>query len=60
MNYTLLVEKYDAEHTLLVLPTPIELFKHLMKDLKMKALDLAKLLRVSEGLASDMLHGKVW
>ena len=47
---TLLIEKYDAD--------PIELLKSLLKDHKMKAVDLAKLLDVSEGLVSDMLNYK--
>lgn len=37
---------------------PIELLKYLMNEHKMKAVDLAKLFRVGEGLVSDMLHYK--
>ncbi|HJY23828.1 MAG TPA: helix-turn-helix domain-containing protein, partial [Hanamia sp.] len=37
---------------------PIKLLKSLMKDHKMKAVELAKLLNVSEGLVSDMLNYK--
>ena len=37
---------------------PIALLKSLMKDHKMKAVDLAKLLNVSEGLVSDILNYK--
>ncbi|MDP4285180.1 MAG: transcriptional regulator [Bacteroidota bacterium] len=55
---TLLIEKYDAEHNTFDDADPIELLKSLMKDHKMKAVDLAKLLNVSEGLVSDMLNYK--
>lgn len=55
---TLLIEKYDEEHNTFYDADPIELLKYLMNEHKMKAVDLAKLLRVSEGLVSDMLHYK--
>ncbi|HEY8688518.1 MAG TPA: transcriptional regulator [Chitinophagaceae bacterium] len=55
---TLLIEKYDAEHNTFDDADPIELLKSLMKDHKMKAVDLAVLLQVSKGLVSDMLHYK--
>ena len=55
---TLLIEKYDEEHSTFELVAPIALLKSLMKDHKMKAVDLAKLLNVSEGLVSDMLNYK--
>ena len=55
---TLLIEKYDEEHNTFSDSDPIELLKYLMNEHKMKAVDLAKLLRVSEGLVSDMLHYK--
>lgn len=55
---TLLIEKYDEEHSTFSDADPIELLKYLMNEHKMKAVDLAKLLRVSEGLVSDMLHYK--
>jgi HTH-type transcriptional regulator / antitoxin HigA len=55
---TLLIEKYDDEHNTFELADPIELLKSLMKEHKMKAVDLAKLLNVSEGLTSDMLNYK--
>ena len=55
---TLLIEKYDADHNSFDDADPIELLKSLMKDHKMKAVDLAKLLHVSEGLVSDILHYK--
>ena len=55
---TLLIEKYDEEHTAFELTDPIALIKSLMKDHKMKATDLASLLNVSEGLVSDILNYK--
>ncbi len=54
----LLIEKYDAEHNTFDDADPIELLKSLMKDHKMKAVDLSNLLDVSEGLVSDMLNYK--
>lgn len=55
---TLLIEKYDEEHIIFELADPIPLLKSLMKDHKMKAVDLANLLDVSEGLVSDILDYK--
>jgi HTH-type transcriptional regulator/antitoxin HigA len=55
---TLLIEKYDEEHNIFELAEPVALLKSLMKDHKMKAVDLAKLLDVSEGLVSDILNYK--
>lgn len=54
----LLIEKYDTEHNTFELADPIALLKSLMKDHKMKAVDVANLLDVSEGLVSDMLNYK--
>jgi HTH-type transcriptional regulator/antitoxin HigA len=55
---TLLIEKYDEENNTFNDVAPIELLKGLMKEHKMKAVDLAKLLHVSAGLVSDMLNYK--
>lgn len=54
----LLIEKYDVEHNSFSDADPIELLKYLMSDHQMKAVDLAALLNVSEGLVSDMLNYK--
>lgn len=54
----LLIEKYDAEHNTFIEADPIELIKALMKSHKLKAVDLANLLQVSEGLVSDILKYK--
>lgn len=55
---TLLIEKYDEEHNTFKDANPVELLKSLMKDHKMKAVDVADLLDVSEGLVSDILKYK--
>ena len=54
----LLIDKYDAEHNSFEELDPIELLKSLMKENRMKAVELANLLNVSEGLVSDMLNYK--
>lgn len=55
---TLLIEKYDEEHNSFQDLNPVELLKALMKENQMKAVDLARLLQVSEGLVSEMLKYK--
>lgn len=55
---TFLIEKYDEEHNSFTELDPIQLLKGLMKEHKMKAVDLSSLLNVSEGLISDMLNYK--
>lgn len=55
---TLLIEKYDEEHNSFEDSDPVELLKYMMKENKMKAVDVACLLEVSEGLVSDMLKYK--
>ena len=54
----LLIEKYDEENNTFDELDPIELLKGLLKEHKMKAVDLSNLLDVSEGLISDMLNYK--
>lgn len=55
---TFLIEKYDQEHNTFTDADPIELLKSLMTDHKMKSVELARLLKVSTGLVSDMLSYK--
>lgn len=55
---TLLIAHYDERNNSFTEADPIELLRSLMKEHKMKAVDLAKLLNVSEGLVSDMLNYK--
>lgn len=53
-----LIEKYDQEHNTFDDADPIELLKSLMKEHKIKAVQLARVLNVSTGLVSDMLSYK--
>lgn len=53
-----LIEKYDQDHNSFDDADPIELLKSLMKDHKIKSVELAQLLNVSTGLVSDMLNYK--
>ncbi len=55
---TFLIEKYDQEHNTFSDAGPIELLKSLMKEHKMKSVELAHLLKVSTGLVSDVLSYK--
>lgn len=55
---TLLIETYDDTHNSFKDVNPIVLLKGLMKEHKMKAVDLARLLQVSKGLISDILNYK--
>lgn len=54
----LLIDTYDNDHKSFDDLDPIELLKSVMNDHKMKSVDLAILLNVSEGLVSDMLNYK--
>lgn len=55
---TLLVEKWDEDHSTLREVDPIRLLHSLMEDHKMKAKDLVILLGISKGYVSDILHYK--
>src|SRR6058998_2993617 len=55
---TLLIEKYDEEHNIFDELDPVELLKSIMKDHQLKSVDLAKKLKVSPGLISDILNYK--
>jgi HTH-type transcriptional regulator/antitoxin HigA len=55
---TLLIEKWDEEHNIFDTLDPIELLKSLINDHKIKSIQLASILGVSEGLVSDMLSYK--
>lgn len=55
---TLLIEKWDEEHSTLHEVDPIRLLHSFMEDHKMKAKDLVNLLGVSKGYVSDILHYK--
>jgi HTH-type transcriptional regulator/antitoxin HigA len=55
---TLLIEKWDTEHNSFMEVDPIQLLHSFMEDHNMKAKDLVKLLSVSKGYISDILHYK--
>jgi len=55
---SLLIEKYDEENGSDINADPVELLKSLMKEHQMRAVELAALLGVSQGLVSDILHYK--
>ena len=53
---TLLIEKWDEEHNTFSDTDPIELLGYLMKENKIKAVELAVELEISKSLLSDILH----
>jgi len=55
---TLLIEKWDEEHSTLKELDPIESLHYLMEEHQLKAKDLALVLNVSKGLVSDILNYK--
>jgi len=55
---TLLIEKWDSEHSYFKDVDPIVLLHSLMQDHKLKAKDLSAILGVSKGLVSDILNYK--
>jgi HTH-type transcriptional regulator / antitoxin HigA len=55
---TLLIETYEDAQIPKIDLDPVQLLKGLLKEHKLKAVDLATLLNVSEGLVSDMLKYK--
>lgn len=55
---TLLIEKYDAENNTIEDTDPVAVLKYLMQEHNMKAVTLAEVLNLSEGLVSDMLNYK--
>ncbi len=55
---TLLIEKYDEEHTIFDEQDPVQLLRSLMKEHNLKSIDLANKLNVSPGLVSDIINYK--
>ncbi len=55
---TLLIEKWDSEHSSFRDIDPIALLHSLMRQRNMKAINLAEILGVSKGLISDILNYK--
>lgn len=55
---TLLIEHYDEERRALQKKDPIALLKSLMKEHRLRAVDLASILDVGENLVSEILNRK--
>ena len=55
---TVLIEKWDEEHNTFMEVDPVQLLHSFMKDHQLKARDLVKILEVSKGYISDILHYK--
>jgi HTH-type transcriptional regulator / antitoxin HigA len=55
---TLLIEKWDTEHSTFNGVDPVELLHSLMRDHNLKARDLVGILGVSKGMVSDILNYK--
>jgi HTH-type transcriptional regulator/antitoxin HigA len=55
---TLLIETWEDKHKTFEDVTPVELIQSLMDDHNMKAMDLARLLKISKGYVSDILNNK--
>jgi len=55
---TLLIEKYDDEHSTFKESDPIALLRSLMHDHKLKAQDMTGILGISKGYISDILNYK--
>ena len=55
---TVLIEKYDDEHNIFNDLNPVELLRSLMQDHQLKSIDLARQLKVSPGLISDIINYK--
>jgi HTH-type transcriptional regulator/antitoxin HigA len=53
---TLLIETWDKEHSRFTDADPVELLGFLMKENKYKAVDLARELKVTKSLISDILN----
>lgn len=53
---TLLIEKWDADHSTFYEVDPAQLLHSLMLDNNLKAKDLVNILGVSKGLVSDILN----
>jgi len=55
---TLLIEKYDEQHTVFSEVDPIRLLRSIMTEHQLKSKDIATLLNVSKGYVSDILSYK--
>lgn len=55
---TLIIEKWDSEHSSINLVDPVQLLHSLMHESNLKAKDMVGILGVSKGLVSDILNYK--
>lgn len=55
---TVLIEKWDAEHSAFTDSDPVQLLQSFMTDHTLKAKDLVDILEISKGYVSDILHYK--
>jgi len=55
---TLLIEKWDAEHTTFNELDPVQLLRSFMNENNLKSKDIVNILGVSKGYVSDILHYK--
>ena len=55
---TLLIEKYDEEHTTFKETDPITLLRSFMHDHHLKPQDMTRILEISKGYVSDILNYK--
>jgi HTH-type transcriptional regulator/antitoxin HigA len=55
---TLLIEKWDQDHSTFRFSDPVELLDSLLTENNIRATDLAMILNVSKGLVSDILNYK--
>jgi HTH-type transcriptional regulator/antitoxin HigA len=51
-----LIEHYDNEHSTLGDANPVEMLQFMMEQHKIKSVELAKTLKISKSLMSDILH----
>jgi HTH-type transcriptional regulator/antitoxin HigA len=55
---TLLIEKYDEENNTLREADPVNILRSFMSDHQLKAQDMTRILGISKGYVSDILHYK--
>jgi HTH-type transcriptional regulator/antitoxin HigA len=53
---TMLIEKWDEQHSTFSTADPVEILKYLMDEHKLKAKDIATLLNVNKSTVSEILH----
>jgi len=53
---TMLIEKWDEQHSTFNIADPVEILKYLMEEHKLKAKDIAAMLDVNKSTISEILH----